>query len=91
MNWGTHIKNITSKANKRLTVLKRIQRSVPRHVLENLFITMIRPVLEYGNVIFDCCTQEQEGLIEKVQREAALVCTGAYKKTSHSELLKELS
>ena len=91
MSWNEHIKTITCKANKRITVLKRIQRLVPRHVLETLFTSMIRPVLEYGDVIFDCCTLEQEKLIEKVQRDAAIACTGAYRRTHHEDLLEELS
>ena len=36
---------------------------------------MIRPVLEYGNVLYDNCS---------------LICTGGYRHTDYNNLLKEL-
>ena len=90
MSWCNHISRITNKASKCLTLLKRIRRIVPRSCLETLFTTMIRPILEYGCPIFDNCTTQQSLLLEKVQREGGLLCTGAYRRTNHVTLLSEL-
>ena len=51
---------------------------------------MIRPVLEYGNVIYDNCSETDCKKIESVQIFAARVCTGALKRTSYSNLCREL-
>jgi hypothetical protein len=51
---------------------------------------MIRPLTEYGGVIFDGSADNQLDRLEAVQRQAALSCTGAYKHTSHEKLLEEL-
>ena len=90
MSWENHVTSIAVKANKRVTLLKRIKRMVPRSCLETLYTSMIRPVLEYACIIFDNCTLQQSKMLERVQREAAIVCTGAYRRTHHDTLLREL-
>jgi hypothetical protein len=52
---------------------------------------MIRPILEYGNIIYDGSPENSIKRLENIQRQAALACTGAYKHTNHTVLLKELS
>ena len=52
---------------------------------------MIRPILEYGLIIYDNCSSSAAQTIERVQRQAALACTGAYRHTSYNSLLTELN
>jgi hypothetical protein len=52
---------------------------------------MIRPILEYGSIIYDGSPEIYISRLENIQRQAALTCTGAYKHTNHTVLLKELS
>jgi hypothetical protein len=51
---------------------------------------MIRPLLEYGDIIFDGSADKQLQKLENVQRRAALTCTDAYRHTKHENLLDEL-
>jgi hypothetical protein len=51
---------------------------------------MIRPLLEYGNILYDGSSDGQVKRLEDVQRQAALACTGAYRHTKHIKLLEEL-
>jgi hypothetical protein len=51
---------------------------------------MVLPILEYGDIIFDGSSDLLLERLEKVQRHAALTCTGAYKHTKHTKLLEEL-
>ena len=51
---------------------------------------MIRPVLEYGSIIFDNCTAQDSIKLENCQRHAALICTGAMRRTETDLLLREL-
>ena len=52
----------------------------------------IRPILEYGSVLFDnftCadnCSSAMVDMTENVQRQAALTVTGAYTNTSHTSI-----
>ena len=60
------------------------------HKTSHLHHTVIRPVLEYGCVLFDNCTEQQSEQLERVQRQAALAITRAYQHTPHQNLLSEL-
>jgi len=47
--------------------------------------------IEYGSILYDNCTTGSSLLVENVQRRAALVCTGAMRRTETSKLLAELN
>ena len=68
----------------------RIRHTIPRLALENLYTSMIRPVLDYADILYNSCTLSIGRTIEGIQRRAALICTGAYKHTEHVKLLHEL-
>jgi hypothetical protein len=90
LSWSDHIGNLTVKAAKCVGLLRRICREVPRQCLEVLYKAMIRPILEYGDIVFDNSPDTYTDRLENVQRQAAIVCTGAYKHTNHDKLLEEL-
>ena len=55
-----------------------------------LFIfLLIRPVLEYADVVWDNCTQYEINELEKIQIEAARIATGATKLVSLEMLNQE--
>jgi hypothetical protein len=90
LTWTDHIANLASKAAKCVGLLRRICREVPRDCLETLYKSMIRPILEYGDIIFDGSADSSLKRLEYVQRQAGITCTGAYKHTKHQNLLEEL-
>ena len=47
-----------------------------RQFLENIYITFIRPILEYGSEVWDNCGSVNSDRLEKVQTEAARIVTG---------------
>jgi hypothetical protein len=91
LNWSDHISHLVVKASKCVGLLRKICRDVPRQCLEILYKSMIRPILEYGNIIYDGSHDSVLTRLENVQRQAALTCTGAYRHTNHETLLDELS
>jgi hypothetical protein len=90
MTWSDHVNSIRDKAMRRTSSLKRISYMVPRKTLIHLYKSIIRPVLEYGCVVFDNIDQRKVNTLESVQRNAGLICTNGYKSTSHNKLLREL-
>ena len=60
-----------------------------RKSLETFYITFIRPLLEYGNNIWDNCTQADKNELDKIQNEAARIATGATKLISINKLYKK--
>ena len=48
---------------------------------------MIRPLLDYCDVIYDSCTMYESERLDKLQRKASLLCTGAFRITSNEKEL----
>ena len=85
-----HINRAIAKADRRLNIIRRCQKVLPRSCKEMLYKTTIRPVLDYSDIIYDACLKSESDAIEKCQRKAALICTGAFRHTSNERLLNEL-
>jgi hypothetical protein len=66
-------KLITEKAYRRLNILRRFKFILDRKTLETIYLTYIRPLLEYADVIWDNNITYLVCKIEKVQMEAARI------------------
>ena len=51
---------------------------------------MIRPVIEYGDLIYENCSARLKNDLNQIQRKAGLICTGGYKHTENQTLMQEL-
>ena len=90
MTWESHINENCRKAMNRLTLLKKLSRKITRKGKLTIYLSYIRPILEFGFQMYINSPQKYLNKLEHVQREALLFITRAYKKTSHKELLKEV-
>ena len=62
--------------------MSKFEYDLDRKVLETIYISFKRPVLEYADVIWDNCTQQEKRDLEKIQTEAARIETGTTKLVS---------
>ena len=83
LSWSSHINAAIAKADRRLSFIRRCQNILRRSCKEMLYKTTIRPVLDYGNIIYDQCLKSESDAIEKFQRKAVIVCPGAFRITSN--------
>ena len=88
--WGDYISKIDKKACDRLNILRMLKYQVERNVLINIYLPFIRPILAYGNLIWDNCTHNEANLLESVQVEAGRIITGLRVNSSRSKLYSEL-
>ena len=88
-NWHEHINEITSKAWKRINILRKFKFFLDRASLEKMYFTFIRPLLEYCDIIWDNCTNYETDMLEKIHLEAARIVTGTTKLISKVNLLRE--
>lgn len=88
--WKEHITAVLNKAWRRLGILRTYKFLVSRKCLEKMYITFIRPLLEYGDVVWNNCNTELKNQIESVQVEAARIVTGATKLCNIQSLLSDL-
>ena len=90
MTFDDHANYCAKNAMKRISALKRVNHRFPRRSRLQIYLSFIRPVLEFGWQFYDNTSKDISDKLERVQREALLTVTGAYKKTKHSSLLKEV-
>ena len=54
-NWTVHIENIATSALKQVNVLRKLKFTLSKQALSNIYLTFIRPVLEYACEVWDGC------------------------------------
>ena len=62
-----------------------------RDSLNKLYISFVRPTLEYAYIVWGNCTQYEANAIERIQVEAARIVTVATRLVSLDMLFKETS
>ena len=87
-SWNNQIKQVQDKTSKRLGALRRYF-DLDRRSLLKLYITFVRPVLEYCDIIWDSDTQEHIQNVENIQLDAARILTGGTKLCSPQKLYND--
>ena len=79
------------KINKGISVIKKLRHSLPRKSLMTIYKAFLRPLIDYGDIIYD--QPQNESFCEKlesVQYKAALAITGVIQSTSREKIYQEL-
>lgn len=87
--WTSHIANICASVSKKLSILRKLKYILDRNSLSKIYITFIRPVMEYGCELWNGCGVELADKLEKLQLEAARVVTGLPSYASRQSLYIE--
>ena len=90
LRWSDHISDITNKASKLVGIMKSLKYILDRPILETIYISFVRPILEYASPVWSGCTESDQDKLEYVQLEAARVVTSAMHGTSNAKLYEEL-
>ena len=88
--WNEHVNNISLKAWTRVNLLRALKFRVSRKSLEKLYISFIRPLLEYSDSVWDNCSSESKKQLEAIHTESARIVSGATKLCSIEKLFVEL-
>ena len=91
MNFNNHIKEIISKANKGIGIIKKLRIILPRDALLTAYKYFIKSNADYCDFIYDQPHNESFcNNLEKFQYNAALAITGTIKGTSKLKMYEEL-
>ena len=52
LTFEEHLKVITTKVNKTIGLLRKLQKTFPRPVLMTMYKAFVRPHLDYGDIIY---------------------------------------
>jgi hypothetical protein len=67
-SWQKHIDLITKKVFTRVNILRKFKFILDRKSLEKIYLTFIRPILEYADVVWDNKTLFLINKLENVHR-----------------------
>jgi hypothetical protein len=81
-DWGPHINDITTKANKTLGFLRRNMKNCTRKVKTLTYTSLVRPVVEYSSLVWNPSKNQQISEVEQIQRKAARYIFNDYRDRS---------
>ncbi|XP_070206189.1 uncharacterized protein [Littorina saxatilis] len=90
MKWIPHISSITKKANCTLGFLRRNLQRCPPRCRQQAYLSLVRPLLEYGAVVWDPYLKKDIDCIERVQRKALRFITGDFRSSTPGSVTRLL-
>ena len=88
-SWDQQIQSIVEKAWKRIGILRHLKFLLDRLSLQTIYFSFLRPILEYGDTVWDNMYEYHKEKLDKIQNEAARIVTGCTKLVSLSDLSRE--
>jgi hypothetical protein len=88
-SWHIHIESIVEKAWKKVHILRRLKFLLDWKSLDVIYITFIRPGLEYADILWSNITKYDSDKLDKIQNECARIVTGATRLVSLERLAIE--
>jgi hypothetical protein len=64
-HWTNHIDNIVNAAFKHVNVLRKLKCTLSKQTLSNIYLTFIRPTLEYACGVCDGCFEREVANLKK--------------------------
>ncbi len=89
-SWHQHISTIVSSASKVLGSMRLLKFKLKRQTLNNIYISYLRPLLEYASVVWDNCANYEKDILDKIQYDAGIIVTGLTRSVSIDNLLREI-
>ena len=90
MNFNVHINNVVKKGNQMAGLIKRTFTYLDSDMFVKLYKSVVRPHLEYANVIWHPMLKGHQTMIENVQRRATKM-VDSLKNLSYVDRLKQLN
>ena len=91
LNWSKHITTTTTKANARLSFIKRNLKDCRQKLKEIAYFSLVRSFVDYASTVWDPHQKFNQEKLEMVQRRAARFVKSKYRRTdSVTAMLDEL-
>ena len=88
--WHEHIDTILSSASKSLGMMRKLKFTLHRKVLNQIYVSFLRPLMEYSSTVWDGYTAYEKHSLGKIQNEAARIVTGLTRSVSLENLFSEI-
>ena len=88
LSWHKHL-DYKTKSWSRINAMCKLKFQLDRNSLQVIFMSFIRPLPEYFDVVSENCAHYEINELEKIQNEAARIVTGASTLVSIETVLRE--
>ncbi|WAR19219.1 hypothetical protein MAR_001057 [Mya arenaria] len=61
--WHEHINSILNSAGKVLGSMRLLKYKLKRNTINQIYISYLRPILEYGSIVWDNCTKYEKDIV----------------------------
>ena len=76
LSWSSHVTASINKASRKIGLLRRYRKCLPRLVIQSIYTSCIQPTLEYASLAWGGMGAGDSARLEKTQRSAARLVTG---------------
>ena len=77
IQWNHHIDCVTSHAYKRINMMRFFKNKWSTFCLSTCYKSFVRPVLEYGDIVYSKCKKADAAKLKSVQNDALRIIAGA--------------
>ncbi len=91
LRWNAHIDVICTKARRRLNMMLPLKYKLDRKSLEVMYKSFVRPVMEYGIVVWGGTYDSNIVKLEQINVDALRLITGATARSNIAKLYSETS
>ena len=88
LSWNKQIRQLISRAGKRMGMLSRLRRSLTRESANVVYCSLIRPILEYCVSVCRCCKEGHKNGLEALQNRAARIVARTVCSNPGTDVLK---
>ena len=89
LKWDHHINSSVQKCSTPLGLLRSLKFKLNRPVLEKIFLSCIRPVMEYADIVWSGAPFSLLAKLDQIVSKAMRLITGAPAKSNMDNLYKE--
>ena len=69
--------------------MRKLKYSFSIQALNQMYVSYLRPLLEYSSIVWHVCTEQDISAVERLQNEAVRIVTGLTRSTSIVNFFKE--
>ena len=89
LRWTAHINNVVRNGTQRLDLMRGLKYTVDRRSLEVIYMSFVRPCLEYGDSLYAGTYEIDLSRLDELQVEAMRIVTGATARSNINALYQE--
>ena len=88
LHWNEHVKATVSEAGRQVGLLGHVRRYITSHSANAIFISMIRPKLEYCAGVWACFGEVNSGILDALQKRVGRIVTKTFTSDTAMEASK---